>query len=201
MRGAQWLLRGRLERLSVSVFRGSCDLLDMNLHQPKKCKTPADLKKWSAALARQQKKLKTQILVCSGPGCLARGSRTIAEAFRKELAAKKLDSKAVHKLTETGCHGLCQRGPLVTILPQNIFYVQVKPKDVSEIVGQTVMKGKVIERLLYTDPAKKEKCRDYRDIPFYARQVRVALRNSGTGATITGHCAARSAAAMPVCRQ
>ena len=145
----------------------------------KRCKTPADLKKWSTGLDRQRKKTKTRILVCSGPGCLARGSRKIAGAFQKELAARKLDSKVVHKLTETGCHGLCQQGPLVTIMPEHIFYVQVKPKDVPEIIQQTIMKGQVIERLLHTDPGKKEKFQDYRKIPFYARQVRVALRNVG----------------------
>lgn len=119
---------------------------------------------------------KKQIMVCCGPGCLAKGSLTIAQALRQELEhiGENLD---VVNVTSTGCHGLCQRGPLVTIEPEGTFYTQVKSKDAKEIVRSAV-EGSVIKRLLF-----KEKdfgpVRSYKEIPFYNRQTRLALRNVG----------------------
>ena len=82
-------------------------------------------------------------------------------------------------LAETGCHGFCEQGPLVVIEPDGTFYTRVKVKDVAEIVETTIKSNKIVERLLYTDPATGEKTRKYADIPFYSHQKRIALRNLG----------------------
>jgi NADH-quinone oxidoreductase subunit F len=82
-------------------------------------------------------------------------------------------------LKTTGCHGFCEQGPLVVIQPKGIFYKGVKPKDVKDIVEKTLVGGEIIKRLLYRDPNTKERIEQYTAIPFYSKQVRIALRNIG----------------------
>ena len=82
-------------------------------------------------------------------------------------------------LTKSGCQGFCQMGPLVTVLPENILYNHVKPDDVVEIVEKTILKGMVIDRLLYTEPGNGHRCRGVEDIPFYTRQQRFVLGECG----------------------
>jgi len=123
----------------------------------------------------------TKVWVCAGPGCLAKGSRKIYDAFLKE--GRELNLEVDYRAGATGCQGFCEKGPLVTIeLPGNepdILYMNVKVKDVSQILEKTVLKGEIIESLLYRDPLTKERCRKKEDIPYYATQKEVVLGHLG----------------------
>ncbi len=120
-----------------------------------------------------------EVLVCCGTGCLANGSMRVAEAFTNELQARGLNAEVGTFTKRTGCHGFCQRGPLVVIQPAGVLYTQVKPKDVPEICEKTVAGGTAIPRLLYKNPADKKRVEHYAEVPFYANQTRVAMRNIG----------------------
>ncbi len=121
--------------------------------------------------ARQRR----QVLVCCGTGCLANGAREVADAF-----AERLGVATVRTFTKrTGCHGFCERGPLVVVQPEGVLYTRVKAKHVELIVERTVERGEVIEALLYKNPADKQTIRHYEDVPFYKHQTRVAMRNIG----------------------
>ncbi|UCG34423.1 MAG: 4Fe-4S binding protein [Phycisphaerales bacterium] len=127
----------------------------------------------------ERKRLETEVLVCAGTGCLANGSMDVAEAFLGAIRRRKLEARLKLGFKTTGCHGFCEKGPLVIIQPQGIFYKGVKAKDVKEIVDQTLLKGQVIQRLLYRDPNTKQRVEQYAEIPFYSKQHRIALRNIG----------------------
>lgn len=99
------------------------------------------------------------------------------KAFRDELAKKGLDREIM--VVETGCHGMCEMGPVVVIYPEGAFYCRVTPEDVAEIVEEHLYKGRIVTRLLYTVPEDMEKVPYYRDIPFYSKQHRVVLSNCG----------------------
>ena len=134
----------------------------------------------AAKKARAERgKLKTEVLVCAGTGCRANGSLAVAESLERAIRSRKLQAKLKLGLKTTGCHGFCEQGPLVVIQPEGILYKGVKPKDAKEIVEQTLVKGQVVRRLLYRDPNTKEKVPQYAAIPFYAKQLRIALRNIG----------------------
>jgi NADH:ubiquinone oxidoreductase subunit F (NADH-binding)/(2Fe-2S) ferredoxin/NAD-dependent dihydropyrimidine dehydrogenase PreA subunit len=117
------------------------------------------------------------ISVCGGTGCRAMGSEGVVAAFQKEIENKELPARVEFK--ETGCHGFCERGPLVVIGPKKIFYNRVKPGDVAEIIDETVIKGNIVKRLLYTDPATKQKITYESDVPFYKKQTRLILGANG----------------------
>jgi len=142
-----------------------------------KIKTLKDLEKSRKSILAGHKPDQGQVTVCGGTGCISNGSDRVAEAFAEEMKKQGLDGKVVLKMT--GCHGFCERGPLVTIHPQEIFYQRVSEKDTAEIVAETIMKGKTVERLLYEDPQTGEKIPRHDEIPFYKHQVRIALRNNG----------------------
>jgi NADH:ubiquinone oxidoreductase subunit F (NADH-binding)/(2Fe-2S) ferredoxin/Pyruvate/2-oxoacid:ferredoxin oxidoreductase delta subunit len=124
-------------------------------------------------LCEEHKTFTTTVMACGGTGCQASRSRALIAAIRNELSQQGLDGKI--RLRATGCHGFCEQGPIVVIEPSNIFYCHVAPDDAFEIVSQTVARGKVIERLLYTDPVSGEKARTESEIPFYRRQDRQVL--------------------------
>jgi NADH-quinone oxidoreductase subunit F len=130
-------------------------------------------------LKEERENRQVEIIVCTGPGCLAKGSDRIAAALEKELADRDLTDEAVVHLTKAGCHGLCEKAPVVTIEPAGYFYQNVKPGDAAAIVEKTVIERKPVERLLYTDPDSEKKIEKYEEIPFYKRQMRIALRNVG----------------------
>ncbi len=136
-----------------------------------------ELETLRASLKAEVKPDQPEVTVCGGTGCLSNGSERVAAVFAEEMKKQGLDGKVVLKMT--GCHGFCERGPLVTILPQEIFYQRVAEKDVEEIVTETLRNGKTVERLLYEDPQTGEKIPHHDDIPFYKHQVRIALRNNG----------------------
>lgn len=117
------------------------------------------------------------ILVCGGTGCISSRSHEIVENLKLHIKEAGM-SDTVQVLT-TGCFGFCEKGPIVKILPDNTFYVQVKPEDAKEIVAEHVVKGRKVERLLYVDPATTDCVSDSKHIEFYKKQMRVALRNCG----------------------
>ena len=122
-------------------------------------------------------KYSMHILICGGTGCRASASNTITEDFKKEIDAQKLTETV--QVIETGCFGFCEKGPIVKIVPDNTFYIQVKPEDVKEIVEEHIIKGRKVQRLLYIDPDKNEKISDSKHMGFYRKQIRIALRNCG----------------------
>jgi len=121
--------------------------------------------------------IKMHLLVCGGTGCRASESDQIQASLEHELKVHGLENEA--KVVMTGCFGFCEKGPIVKIIPDNTFYVQVKPGDAREIVEEHVIKGRKVERLLYTDPENKEHVADSKHMGFYRKQIRIALRNCG----------------------
>jgi len=146
---------------------------------PTRIGSPRELEALCARLGAEAEKKRLTILVCCGTGCLANGSADVADAFATELSARGLDADVKLAFKRTGCHGFCQRGPLVVMMPDETFYQRVKPKDVAAIVEKTVAGGEIIERLLYKDPNSKQRIARYHEIPFYRKQTRVAMRNIG----------------------
>ena len=116
------------------------------------------------------------VLICGGTACCSGGGDKIAEEFKKQLAEQKLDETV--QVVTTGCLGFCEQGPIVKILPQGTFYVQVKDADVKEIVAEHLVKGRVVQRLCY-DPEQAKKLVAEANIPFYQKQYRIVLRNCG----------------------
>lgn len=133
--------------------------------------------KWLQEAILRQRDHRPCVRVCGGTGCRARGSEEVLTQLQKVLHQEGLDGQVEVKLT--GCHGLCERGPLVLIHPQEIFYQSVEPDDVGEVVSETVKKGTVIERLLAIDPVSLERVKHEQEIPFYRKQYRIALRFNG----------------------
>jgi NADH:ubiquinone oxidoreductase subunit F (NADH-binding)/(2Fe-2S) ferredoxin len=117
------------------------------------------------------------VLVCGGTGCHASDSEKILQKFQQAIKDNGLEEK-VHA-SMAGCFGFCEKGPIVKVFPEDVFYVQVKPSDVDEIVTQHLVGGQRVERLLYVDPATDEKKESSDEISFYKLQKRVALRNCG----------------------
>jgi NADH-quinone oxidoreductase subunit F len=142
-----------------------------------KLETPAALKEFRATILAGRDPDKPCITICGGTGCCASGSESVSAAFRQEVGKQDLGDRVDVKVT--GCHGFCERGPLVVILPDGIFYQRVTPKDVSKIVSETVLNGQVIERLLYKDPVTGQKIVHEHDVPFYKRQQRIIMADNG----------------------
>jgi NADH-quinone oxidoreductase subunit F len=128
-------------------------------------------------LAQRRDPNKSHVRVCLGTGCRARGSLDVAKAFEDEIKKQGLAIQV--ECTETGCHGFCERGPVVVIGPKEIFYQRVESRDVPEIVTKTLINGEIVDRLLYTDPATGEGILYENDVPFYKRQTRRILANNG----------------------
>ena len=118
------------------------------------------------------------VKVCCGTGCLANGSMAVAEALEQAIAKTGAEAQVQCAVKRTGCFGLCESGPLVTILPDNIAYYRVRPLDAEEIVQKTLLAGEIIDRLLFKNE-KGEKVLSQEDNPFYALQEKIALRNVG----------------------
>ena len=120
---------------------------------------------------------KYHILICGGTGCHASESAKIKTNFESILAEKNLANDV--QVIGTGCFGFCEKGPIVKILPDNTFYVQVKPENVEEIINEHIIKGRKVERLLYVDPKTQQHKEDSKHMGFYKKQMRIALRNCG----------------------
>ena len=117
------------------------------------------------------------ITVCGGTGCHASGCHQVVEAFERVLQDHTRENGISFRVT--GCHGFCERGPLVVIYPQKILYQRVKPEDASTIFQETILKGKILEPLLYDHPTTGEKIISEDDVPFYKKQMRIIFGNNG----------------------
>ncbi|MBT8338874.1 MAG: NADH-quinone oxidoreductase subunit NuoF [Desulfatitalea sp.] len=120
---------------------------------------------------------KTYLLICGGTGCHATGSLKVKEALLAELAAKSLQDKV--EVVETGCNGFCAVGPLMVVHPGDIFYQKIALEDIPAIVQDHLIDGKPVQKLLYKDPAGKQRIASLPEIPFFAHQMPRALRNKG----------------------
>ncbi|MCL2290884.1 MAG: 4Fe-4S binding protein [Bacteroidetes bacterium] len=120
---------------------------------------------------------KYHMLVCGGTGCFASQSDQIKKNLAQIIEEKGLQNEV--QVVITGCFGFCEQGPIVKMLPDNTFYVRVKPEDCRELVEEHIIKGRKVNRLLYTDPENKEHVADSKHMEFYKKQLRIALRNCG----------------------
>ncbi len=133
-----------------------------------------------------------RIVICAGTGCVANGSLDVHDAFVEaaeangitvvdtaDAAAAIPDGNIGLHLSKSGCQGFCQMGPLVTVYPENILYTRVRPEDAAEIVTETLVAGKLVERLLYREPNSGQVCKGVDEIPFYTKQQRTVLGNCG----------------------
>lgn len=119
---------------------------------------------------------KPAIAICAGTGCLGLGNDKVISAFHEEIEKRSLQDQI--EIRATGCHGFCEKGPNVILYPEEICYLQVTPEDVPEIVAETLIGKKVIDRLVYTDPQTGEKAVHQREIPFYKHQMRNLIHNN-----------------------
>lgn len=139
--------------------------------------SPSHLEAFRQEILSSRAPGKQTVKVCCTTGCRAGGSLKIIDAMDKELAALGLSEKI--QVKKTGCRGFCENGPVMAIEPENIFYNQVTPEDVADIVSQTLMAGAPVDRLLFADPDTKKRVRHEKDIPFFGKQVRRVLANCG----------------------
>ena len=141
-----------------------------------KIKSLAELESLRESILKQRDPEKTVITICGGTGCRAYGGDEVIAAFEEELKRHGLTGKV--DLRITGCHGFCERGPLVVIKPENIFYQRVRVQHVPELVEKTIVNGKLVERFLFSiiggDRVVHEE-----EVPFYARQKRLVFGNNG----------------------
>ncbi|MBE6533302.1 MAG: 4Fe-4S dicluster domain-containing protein [Ruminococcaceae bacterium] len=127
--------------------------------------------------------IRSHVLICGGTGCTSSGSKTLQEAFNKNIAEFGLDEEV--KLVQTGCFGLCALGPIVIIYPEGTFYSRVTADDVKEIVEEHLLKGRIVNRLVYKDSGTDEIVEkaaasvSLSDTKFYKSQKRIVLRNCG----------------------
>jgi NADH:ubiquinone oxidoreductase subunit F (NADH-binding)/(2Fe-2S) ferredoxin/Pyruvate/2-oxoacid:ferredoxin oxidoreductase delta subunit len=119
---------------------------------------------------------KPRVAVCAGTGCLGLGARKVIRAFRDELGKRGLTKEI--ELKEIGCPGFCEKGTIVIIYPEEIFYLKVQPEDVNEIVEETIIHNRLIDRLLYRDPLTSEVAIHENEIPFYKYQKRLLLKDN-----------------------
>lgn len=143
----------------------------------KKVKTAQELKSLQEEVKNSRDPEKPCITICAGTGCLTYGSQKLVDNFRAEIEKQNLKGKV--EVRASGCHGFCERGPLVVINPQNIFYQRVGLDDAEEIIKETVLNGQIIDRLLYVDPVTQEKILHEDEIPFYKRQMRLVFGMNG----------------------
>lgn len=115
------------------------------------------------------------ILVCQGTGCTSSKSPEILENFKKIIKEKEIENVRVIK---TGCFGLCAKGPIVIIRPEDTFYAMVKPEDCEEIIEKHIINGEKVERLLCKD-IDGSKVNSLDELNFYKKQKRIALKNCG----------------------
>ncbi|OGO01972.1 MAG: NADH dehydrogenase [Chloroflexi bacterium RBG_13_53_26] len=143
----------------------------------RKLRSVAELERLRSNIVSRRNGKKKYVSVCGGTGCHAYKCEDVARALENEIRDQGLINQV--ELKVTGCHGFCERGPLVLVYPEQIFYQQVNPADAAAIVSETVAKGKIIDRLLYVDLEKNKKVRSEADIPFYKKQQRLIFGDNG----------------------
>jgi NADH-quinone oxidoreductase subunit F len=135
--------------------------------------SPAELEEFRKGTLSKRDPNKPCITLCSGSACNASGSVEVAAAIEEEINKQGLSAEV--DIRKTGCHGFCERGPIVVIHPEEICYFNIEPKDVPEIISETIKEKRVVDRLLYTDPSTNEKIIHESEIPFYKYQERIVF--------------------------
>ena len=118
-----------------------------------------------------------QIMVCGGTGCKGSQGEALIDNLKLELEANALENDI--RVVRTGCFGLCELGPIVKVMPGEVVYIKVTPDDAAEIVSEHIMKGRKVERLLYSDPATKKALISEKELAMHKKQLRIVLRNCG----------------------
>jgi NADH:ubiquinone oxidoreductase subunit F (NADH-binding)/(2Fe-2S) ferredoxin/Pyruvate/2-oxoacid:ferredoxin oxidoreductase delta subunit len=135
-----------------------------------------DLEKLRREILSRKDLNKPQVAICAGTGCIGLGARKVISAFKEELVRRGLERDI--EIKETGCPGFCEKGTIVVIYPEEIYYLKVQPDDVPEIVEETLIENRLIDRLLYKDPVTGEKAIHENEIPFYKHQKRFLIKNN-----------------------
>ena len=143
-----------------------------------KLKSPTELEALRKSVLAERDPEKAIVTICNGTGCHAHGCKAVTAAFLDEVKKQKLTDKV--DIRATGCHGFCERGPLVVIKPEDILYQRVRVKDVPGILTETIGKGETIDKLLYSDRASGTKIPYEHDVPFYKLQKRLVFGNNGS---------------------
>jgi len=123
------------------------------------------------------KTIRTQILLCAGGSCISSGTDSVRSAFERELTSHGLADEV--EVVSTGCMGMCEIGPIAIVYPEGIFYQKVKADDVAELVEEHLLKGRIVERLLYKRATTGELLETINSIDFFKLQKKIALRNCG----------------------
>jgi NADH:ubiquinone oxidoreductase subunit F (NADH-binding)/(2Fe-2S) ferredoxin len=139
-------------------------------------KKMSDLERLRNELKDYRSALESTIVICGGTGCQASRSKELIDQVSTEIDRQGLKEKVL--VRATGCHGFCEQGPILVVEPGNIFYCHVSPDDAKEVINKTVLKGELIERLLYIDPVSGETIQTESEIPFYRSQDRQLLTQS-----------------------
>jgi len=120
---------------------------------------------------QQQKDKKRLLSLCGGSGCGAYGTEKVYDALMAELAKHGLQDEMDVKLS--GCHGFCEKGPILVIHPEGIFYPQLNEEDIPKVVENTIINGELVKKLIFKDPVTKKRIAHEKDIPFYKLQQRI----------------------------
>jgi NADH-quinone oxidoreductase subunit F len=136
-----------------------------------------ELNKIREEISESRKKRKKCITICGGTGCHAYGCLKVAQAFKDEIEKQRLQDLV--DVRTTGCHGFCERGPIVVIQPEGIFYQRIKLEDIKEVIAETIIGKKIVDRLIYVEPRTEEKIIREKDVPFYKKQRRIIFGNNG----------------------
>jgi len=135
--------------------------------------SPAELEVYREEISSARDPKKPCITLCSGTACHATGSNEVAVAIERELETQGLKGEVDFR--RTGCHGFCEKGPVVVIDPEEICYLQVTPEDVPELITSSVKDNKIVDRLTYKDPGTGERIAHESEIPFYKHQERIVF--------------------------
>ena len=142
-----------------------------------KIKSPDELLKLQEKIRASRDPNKPCVTICAGTGCLAYGTQKLINNFKAEIEKRNLTGTV--DVRTSGCHGFCERGPLVVVNPKGIFYQRVKIDDASEIIEKTVLNGELLDRLLYTDAQTGAKVTYEHEVPFYKKQRRIVFGMNG----------------------
>ncbi|RCX14907.1 NAD(P)-dependent iron-only hydrogenase diaphorase component flavoprotein [Fontibacillus phaseoli] len=118
------------------------------------------------------------VMICGGTGCVSSDSMIIVDAFHQEVASQGIEDQI--DIVRTGCFGLCELGPVVIVYPEEVFYSRVTVEDVAEIVEDHLLKGQIVERLVYEASIEDGEILPLQQVDFFRKQMRIALRNCGT---------------------
>ncbi len=142
----------------------------------KPLKSHSDLEKLRKDIIAKKHPKRLAVAACISTGCQALGVKKVIEAFNNEIKRQGLEGKL--DIKETGCLGFCEKGPRIVIYPEEIYYFQVQPNNVPEIVSKSLIKNEIVESLLYTDPNTGKVAEHLSEVPFYKYQKRLLLESN-----------------------